>query len=123
MSFVARWSCYVVQGGEDPLGVVHQPLGAVLELLIGFGGGTGTEHVAGFAVAVPPAQALQASLLLFQLGQGELVLANLFVDLSVELVAVGEELDPRGSRASQQCAGRRGCVVCGFCLRGGGDHG
>jgi hypothetical protein len=99
----------------------------VLELLVGFGGGTGTEHVAGFAVAVPQAHALQPSLLHFQLDQGELVLANLFVDLSVELVAVGEELDPRGSRASQQCAGHqcaghRGCVVCGFCLRGSGDH-
>src|SRR5215211_818500 len=45
---------------------------------------------------MPAAQALQALLLLVQLGQGQLVLGDLLVDLGQVLATLGHELDPFG---------------------------
>jgi hypothetical protein len=83
-----------VDGLEDQVGVVRQLLGAVLELPGGLGGAGRAEHVPGGQLPVPAAQPVQALLFFFQLGQGELALADLAVDLSIELAAVGDELIP-----------------------------
>jgi hypothetical protein len=45
---------------------------------------------------VPAAQPVQALLFFLQLGQGELGLADLGVDLGAELAAIGEKLRPVG---------------------------
>src|SRR4029453_1437610 len=45
---------------------------------------------------MPAAQAVQALLLLVQLGQGQLVLGDLLVDLGQVFATVGHELDPFG---------------------------
>src|SRR5690242_18653131 len=85
---------HLVQGAEDLLGVAGQLLGAVLELQGGLGGAGRAEHVAGGQFPVPAAQPLQALLFFFQLGQGELALGDLGVDLGAELAAVRDELRP-----------------------------
>src|SRR5882757_5264005 len=85
---------HLVQRGEHLECVVVEPLGAVLELLVGVGRGGCAEHITGLEVPMPAAQPFKALFLLFQLRQGELALRDLFVDLDVELAAVGEELRP-----------------------------
>ena len=45
-----------MDGAEDPVGVVGQPLGAVLELLASLGRARRGEHVPGRQLPVPAAQ-------------------------------------------------------------------
>src|SRR5271154_1889741 len=85
---------HLMNGAEDPLGVVGQPFAAVLELLAGLGGVRRAEYVAGGLFRVPPAEPVQALLFLSQLGQGEFAFGDLGVDLRVELPAVRDELRP-----------------------------
>src|SRR6266700_8193692 len=87
---------HLVDGLEHQVGVAGQLLGAVLELPGGLGRAGRAEHVAGGQFPVPAAQPVQALLFFFQLGQGELALADLGVDLGTELAAVGDELGPFG---------------------------
>src|SRR5579859_7284955 len=90
----AARASHLVEYAEYLVGVAGQLLGAVLELLGGLGGAGRAEHVAGGQFPVPAAQPLQALLFFLQLGEGELALGDLGVDLGAELAAVGGELRP-----------------------------
>src|SRR5512132_578497 len=86
----------LVDGLVDAVGVVLQPLGAVLEPLLSLDRQGGAEQVADLELAIPAAQPLQALLLLVQLGQSELGGARLLVQFGLVLAALGEELGPFG---------------------------
>src|SRR5262245_40237161 len=96
---------------EDPLGVVLQTIGALLETTFSFRARRGPEDVAKTDFSVPPSEALEILLLLVELGRRELLGADLLVDLLVELGALGEELGPLlltlGSEHRLQSCGHR----------------
>src|SRR5262245_40604613 len=71
-SIVVIGSSKLVQSGKHPLGVVGQPLAAVLESLFGVGGQGCAEQVAALNGAMPAAEPLQALFLFLQFRQGEL---------------------------------------------------
>src|SRR5215470_16950992 len=83
-----------VQGGVDTLGEVFEPGLASLELLLGLADRGGAEEVAELELAVPAAESIQALLFLVELGERELLIAELAVDLGLELGALAEELRP-----------------------------
>jgi hypothetical protein len=83
-------------GVEDPLGVVLQLGLAVLEAPVGTGGRGGAEHIPQPQLAMPATQPFQALFLLVQLGQGQLGLGDLGVELGQVLATLGQEFDPFG---------------------------
>ena len=95
-------------GAEDALGVVLQLGLALLEALVGAGGRGGAEHIAQPQLPVPATQPFQTLLFFVQLGQGQLGLGDLLVDLGQVLAALGQELDPFGTVASAVIESRAG---------------
>ena len=83
-------------GLVDLLGEPFEGLGALLEPPFGRCRARGAEQVPGPDRAVPPAQPVQAFLLLIQLGEGELAFRDLAGQLGLILAAVAQELAPFG---------------------------
>src|SRR5215207_4531210 len=112
-----------VRGGVDLVGVGVEGLRAALEPVFGVDTFGHRKDVAGFEVAPPAAQPVEAVFFLVEFGDGELADPAFFGDLDLEFVALGDELGPLGGAGGVEFAPQRLRVAAAMRFGVEGQHG